>query len=244
MGILDHLEELRTRLVRSLLAVVIAFLACWGFSKPIFRFLAQPIYAVLPKGQKLVFLGVTDPFVLYMKVAGLAALFIAFPAVMYQIWRFVSPGLYDREKRWALPFIFFGTFFFVLGGVFAYYVAFPFAVEFLVNVGDEFQATITVDRYFKFLMTVILGLGVLFELPIFIFLLAAIGVVTPAFLMRHFRWAVIIIFFVSAILTPTPDIFNLCLFAVPTILLYLLGVGAAALLLRHRNRPAPDAPSA
>lgn len=236
MGLLEHLEELRTRLVRALLAVFVAFLGCWFYARPIFRFLAQPLYRVLPPGEKLTFLGVTDPFLLYVKVAGLAALFVAFPAVMYQLWRFVSPGLYAREKRWALPFIFFGSFFFLAGGVFAYYVAFPFAVEFLIDVGAEFEPAITVDRYFRFLLTVILGLGVLFELPILIFLLSAIGVVTPRFLMRHFRWAVILIFFLAALITPTPDIFNLCLFALPTIGLYLLGVGAAALFGPKRPR--------
>lgn len=236
MGLLEHLEELRTRLIRALLAMVVAFLACWFESERIFHWLAAPIYRFLPPGTKLTFLGVTDPFLLYMKVAGLAALFVASPFVMYQVWGFVSPGLYARERRWALPFIFFGTFFFVCGGLFAYYVAFPFAVQFLLDVGKEFAPIITADRYLGFLMTVMVGLGVLFELPIFIFLLCLIGVVTPRFLMRHFRYAVIIIFFLAAVITPTPDIFNLCLFAVPTLGLYLLGVAAAAIFVPKREK--------
>ena len=116
------------------------------------------------------------------------------------------------------------------GGAFAYYVAFPFAVEFLIGMGEAYEPTITVTHYFGFLLLIMLGLGLMFELPIVIFFLAQIGVVTPRFLMRHFRWAVLGIFVLAAILTPTPDVVNLCIFALPTIALYLLGVGAAALV--------------
>lgn len=234
MSLIEHLEELRRRIVRAVVAVAVAFLACWGFVKPIADFLARPVYAVLPN-QKLAFLGVTDPFIMYVKVAALVAVFVASPVVLYQVWRFISPGLYRHERRWAGPFIVLGTLFFVGGGAFAYYVAFPFAVEFLVGVGSEFDPVITVDRYFRFLLYVVLGLGLMFELPIVIFLLAQMGVVTPRFLIRNFRWAVLLIFVAAALITPTPDIVNLCLFAVPTIVLYLLGVGAAALVQWRRK---------
>lgn len=229
MSLIEHLEELRVRVVRSIIAVGVAFMACWAFVKPIAEFLAQPVYEVIP-GHRLAFLGITDPFIMYVKIAALVGLFVASPVVMYQIWRFVAPGLYQRERRWAAPFVILGTLFFIGGGAFAYYIAFPFAVEFLVGMGSEFEPVITVDRYFRFLLYVILGLGVMFELPIFIFLLAQMGVVTPRFLIRHFRWAVLLIFVAAAFITPTPDVVNLCLFAVPTIVLYLLGVGAAALV--------------
>ena len=236
MPLLEHLEELRKRLFRALIAVGLAFLVCWRYIEPICNFLAQPIYRYLPKGSKLTFLGVTDPFILYFKVAALVALFVASPVVLYQLWRFVSPGLYKRERYWALPFVFFGTFFFISGGVFAYYVAFPYAVQFLLGIGSTFQPMITIERYFRFLITVILGLGLMFELPILIFLLAQIGIVTPRGLMRQFRWAVLLIFIAAAIITPTPDIVNMCIFAIPTIGLYLLGVGAAALVPRLTRR--------
>lgn len=235
MSLIDHLEELRLRIVRAVIAVAVAFVVCWTFVKPIAEFLARPVYKVLP-GQKLAFLGITDPFIMYVKIAALAGLFVASPIVMYQVWRFIAPGLYSRERRWAAPFVIFGTLFFVGGGAFAYYVAFPFAVEFLVGVGSEFDPVITVDRYFRFLLYVILGLGVMFELPIVVFLLAQMGIVTPRFLIRHFRWAVLLIFVAAAFITPTPDVVNLCLFAVPTILLYLLGVGAAALVQWGKKR--------
>jgi sec-independent protein translocase protein TatC len=238
MTLLQHLEELRRRIVAGLLALVVAFLVCWGFAKEIFHFLARPIYGALPAGEKLAFLGVTDAFLLYFKVAGLAALFLSAPFWLFQLWRFVSPGLYHRERRMAFPFIFFGTFFFLAGGAFAYYVAFPFALEFLLDVGAEFKAVITVERYFSFLMTVILGLGVMFELPVLIVLLSLIGVVTPQFLLRKFRWAVVIIAFLSAVITPTPDIFNMSLFMIPTLLLYVLGIAGAFLVQRSKRRRA------
>lgn len=236
MSLMEHLEELRKRILYSLAAVVAGFLLCWAFAKQIAEFLARPIYRILPEGERLVFLGLTDAFILYVKVALLAGVFLAAPFVLYQVWRFVAPGLYQRERGYALPFIFFGTLFFVGGGMFAYFVAFPFAIEFLLGIGSQFEAMITIDRYLKFLMTILLGLGVMFELPILIFMLSQIGVVTPRFLMRHFRWAVLIIFVVAAILTPTPDVINLCIVALPTIGLYLLGVAAAALAHRGRRK--------
>ena len=238
MSLLDHLTELRGRIVKALIGFVIAFSACWLWVEEIAGFLARPIYRFLPPGDKLIFLGVTDPFILYVKVAALAALFVASPWIAWQAWRFVSPGLYMREKLWAVPFVLAASFFFIAGGVFAYLVAFPFAVEFLLGMGSIWEAQIAVDRYYRFLLYVILGLAVMFELPVVIFLLAQIGLVTPRFLMRHFRWAVLLIFVAAAFITPTPDVVNLCLFAVPTIGLYLLGVAAAALTTRRRrDRP-------
>jgi sec-independent protein translocase protein TatC len=235
MTLLQHLEELRRRIVYSLIAVVAAFLVCWGFAEPIFHFLAVPVYRFLPPGSKLTFLSITEPFMIYLKVALLAGAFLAAPVVLFQIWRFISPGLYARERRYAAPFVISGTLFFVAGGAFAYYVAFPFAVQFLLEVGKEFQPMITAERYLGFLMTVILGLGLMFEMPIVIVLLAKLGLVTPRFLLRNFRWAVLIIVFVAALVTPTSDIFNLSLFAVPALLLYLLGIAAAYLVTRPKK---------
>ena len=235
MSLMGHLEELRKTILRSIVAVAVGFFVCWFFAERIFEFLAQPIYRYLPEGTKLTFLGVTDPFILYIKVAALASVFLTAPYVLFQVWHFVAPGLYRKEKRYAAPFVLAGTMFFLGGGLFAYYVAFPFAVEFLLGMGEAFDPMITVERYFGFLLTVILGLGLMFQMPVLIFLLAQMGVVTPRFLMRHFRWAVLIIFIAAAILTPTPDVVNLCIFALPTIALYLLGVAAAAIVQRNRD---------
>jgi sec-independent protein translocase protein TatC len=238
MSLLEHLEELRNRILRTVIALAVAIVPCWIYVGPIFDFLAKPVQRALPPGQKLAFLGLTDPFILYFKVAALAAVFLASPFLLYQLWAFVSPGLYRREKLYALPFVFFATLFFLSGGAFAYYIAFPYAVQFLLSMGESFQAVITIERYFGFLLTVILGLGLMFELPIVILLFSIMGVVTPMFLLRYFRHAVIIIFIVAAIITPTPDIVNLCLFAVPALFLYLLGIGAAFVVQRVRSRRA------
>lgn len=240
MSLLDHLDELRRRIVYSLAALIVAFLVCWAWVGEIYAFLERPIRPHLPEGTRLSYLGPTDPLMLYIKVALLAGLFLAAPILLYQAWRFVSPGLYRRERRWAIPFIVLGSLFFLGGGAFAYYVAFPFAIEFLLGIGGDFQPVITIERYFRFLMTVILGLGLMFELPIVIFILSAAGLVSPRFLIRKFRWAVLLIFIVSALITPTPDVFNLLIFALPTIALYLLGVGAAALVHRPRRKPAGE----
>ncbi|MEL7060599.1 MAG: twin-arginine translocase subunit TatC [Acidobacteriota bacterium] len=241
MGLLDHLEELRTRLIRSLIAILVAFLGCWVFSKDIYSFLAEPIHRLLPEGKKLAFLGVADPFMIYVKVSALAAVFVASPVVLWQVWSFVSPGLYRHERRLAGPFILCGSLLFLAGGAFGYYIAFPFAAEFLLEMGDQFEPTITVTRYLSFLMTIILGLGIMFELPTMIFFLSRLGLVTPDFLMRHFRYAVVLIFVLAAVITPTPDVVNLCIFALPTLGLYLVGVGVAALFgPPRRDEPATD----
>lgn len=238
MSLLEHLEELRRRILRSLIAVAVAFGLCWAFVEELFLFLERPIRTYLPEGQKLAIFGVPDAFLLYFKVAALAAVFVASPYVLYQAWCFIAPGLYRQERRWSLAFVLIGSFFFLAGGVFAYFIAVPFAIEFLLGLGERFEQVIAVDRYLRFEMTLILGLGVMFELPIFIFSLAQMGVVTPRYLMRHFRWAVLIIFVIAAVITPTPDVVNLCIFAVPTIVLYLLGVGAAALVQRRKRQEA------
>jgi sec-independent protein translocase protein TatC len=229
MSLMEHLEELRRRILWSILSLAIAFAPCWYFRELLVAFLSRPIHQIKPD-LKLAFLGVTDPFILYFKVTGLAAVFLAAPFILYQLWQFVAPGLYRREKMYIVPFILSGTLFFLAGGAFGYYVAFPQAIRFLLEIGQQFEPVITIERYFSFLITVILGLGLMFELPIVVLLLAMIGIVSPQFLLRQWRVAVVLIFIVAAIVTPTPDIVNLCIFAVPACTLYFLGVAAAFLL--------------
>ena len=156
--------------------------------------------------------------------------------ILWQAWQFVAPGLYVKERRWIGPFVLLGWIFFLAGGAFAYYVAFPFTVKFLLEMAGDFQPIITADRYYGFLLTIVLGLGVMFELPLALTLAARVGLVSARFLLRHFRWAVLIIFVVSAVLTPTGDIINLSIFAVPTIGLYLLGVIGAAIAGKRQTR--------
>ena len=235
MTLLEHLDELRRRILRTLIVVVVAFFGCFAFAEEIYTFLAKPIE---PHVDQLVFDGVADPFIVHVKVALLAAVFVTSPYLVAQLWGFVSPGLYRREKRYAIPFIFFGSFFFLGGGAFGFLVALPFAVEFLVNMGVSagWDADIRIERYLNFAVNILLGLAVMFQLPIVIFMLSQLGVVTPRFLMRHFRWAVLIIIVLSAVITPTPDVVNMTIVAGPTLLLYLVGVGASALVQRRRKR--------
>lgn len=235
MTLLEHLDELRRRILRTLIVVVVAFFGCFAFAEQIYNLLAKPIE---PHVDQLVFDGVADPFIVQVKVALLAAVFVTSPYLVTQLWGFVAPGLYRREKRYAIPFIFFGSVFFLGGGAFGYFVALPFATEFLVNMGlnANWDADIRIERYFSFAVNVLLGLAVMFQLPIVIFMLSQLGVVTPRFLMRHFRWAVLIIIVVSAVITPTPDAVNMTIVAGPTVLLYLVGVGASALVQRRRRR--------
>lgn len=230
MSFLDHLEELRKRLIVSIIAIGVAFLACWNFADKIFIWIQAPLTRYLPKGdQKLAYTHLTEPFMLYMKVAFFAAIFVASPIIMWQVWRFISPGLYKRERRYAAPFIIFASLFFLLGGYFGYRVILPGACAFFVETGRQFKQMIKVDEYFSFASSLILAAGAVFETPILIFFLARLGVVTPAFLLQKSKWAIVLAFIIAAILTPSPDMVNQTLLALPMIGLYFLGVGVAYL---------------
>ena len=229
MGFLDHLEELRKRLIVSFVAVGVGFFVCWAFAERIFAKLQEPLTHFLPPGDKLAYTRLTAPFFLYMKVAFFAGLFLAAPVVLHQLWLFIAPGLYKRERRMASPFIIFGSIFFIAGGYFGYRFLLPATCSFFVETGKEFKQMVTVDDYFSFASMIILATGVVFETPIIIFFLARLGIVTPAFLMQKFKYAVVLSFVVSAVVTPTPDMVTQSALAVPMILLYLIGVGVAYL---------------
>ncbi len=238
MTLLEHLDELRKRLLWSVVAIFVGFLLCWYWAQPIFRWLAVPITQFLPPGDKLAFTGLVDPFMLYMKVALLAGIFLASPVVLWQFWLFVSPALYRHERRLVIPFIVFTTIFFLAGGYFGYKIAFPMVVRFLLTVGQDFRQVVTINEYFSMASKVILGLGLVFELPVLIMLLARFGIVTARFLLKYFRFAVLIIFIIAAIITPTPDIPTQCVFALPMIALYLLGVLVAWIF--GKKKPAEE----
>lgn len=225
MSFLDHLDELRKRLLYSFIALTVAFLACWAYAPRIFQVLEEPIRQYLPPGEKLAYTQLTAPFFLYMKVAFFASIFVASPIILFQLWMFISPGLYRRERRYAAPFIVFATLFFVAGGYFGLKVVFPMACQFFLEMGKGFNQVITVDDYFSFVSKMILAMGIVFETPILIFFLARLGIVTPAFLLQKFKYAVLLIFIISAVITPTPDMVTQSALAVPMILLYLLGIG-------------------
>lgn len=229
MTFLQHLDELRTRLLRAIIAVVLCFLGCLTIAKPVYRFLVAPVTEFLPAGEPLAFTHLTDPFLLYMKVAFLTALFVSSPFVLLELWLFVAPGLYAKERRYAVPFIAFSSLFFIAGGIFGYYVVLPPACRFFIEQGLEwgFRPVLTVRELLSFESRILLGLGAVFEMPILTFFLARIGVVNHRFLLRHFKYAILIIFILAAILTPTPDMLTQSLFAAPMVVLYVLSIFVA-----------------
>jgi sec-independent protein translocase protein TatC len=244
MSFIEHLEELRGRLIRSLVALVIGTLLCWGFRTQIFRFLTQPLRQSQP-GIQFIAIAPAEAFLLYMKMAVFVGIFVAMPYVLYQVWAFVSPGLHAHERRYVLPFIFFGSVFFIGGGLFGHYLLFPMTFGFLATFGgEEIKLMPRVEEYFSFYSWFLLGIGLIFQTPVVIFVLSRIGLVTPRFLMRHFKYAVLIAFIVAAVITPTPDAVTQSALALPMLALYLLGVLVAWLFGRPRRTPADDVPPA
>jgi sec-independent protein translocase protein TatC len=242
MSLLGHLDELRSRLFKSAIAFMIVFCVCWAFSERILAFIVQPIRTHLFDGGAIVFINIVEPFMIYMKASALVAVFIVAPYLLYQLWAFVSPGLYSHESKLVVPFMVFGTLFFAGGGAFGYYVATPIAARWLINLGGQFQANITLRSAFSFESWIILGMGAVFQMPIVIFFLSKIGIVTPQFLMRNFRFAVLIIAILAAVLTPTGDVMTMSVFAGPMILLYLLGVGVAWVSQKRDKRRQAEEP--
>jgi sec-independent protein translocase protein TatC len=227
MGFFEHLEELRRRLVVSLIALFAGFLLCWYWAPKLFDFLAVPVRRALPPGQNLAYTTLAEPFVLYFRVAMLAGVILASPVILFQIWLFVAPALYKHERKWVWPFLIASVLFFLCGCAFGYYEAFPLVVGFLIGVGKPFQAVITINEYLGTATKIILGLGLCFEMPILVFFLARMGVVSEKFLLAKLKYAILVIFIIAAVITPTPDITTQCVFAVPMILLYLLGIVVA-----------------
>ncbi len=230
MGFLDHLEELRKRIIYCVLAVAVGFFACWGYAERIYAFMQRPIMTALRNHhlpETLVYLNPTEPFNLYLKVAALGGLFLTCPFVLYQVWLFIAPGLYRNEKRYVAPFLLSTVFLFVAGGYFGYRLVYPAALDFLIGYGSQFQPMITIAEYTSLFLTIILGMGLIFEMPILIFFLALMGIVSAGFMWKNFRYSILVIFIIAAIITPTTDILNMCIFAAPMIALYGLSIGVA-----------------
>lgn len=235
MSFLEHLEDLRNRLFRSFLSIFIAVVPAYVFSKDIFRFLSRPLTQFLPAGEQLAFRTLTEPFMLYIKVSFLAALFAVSPYVSYQLWKFIAPGLYQKEKKYVVPFVAGTSVFFLGGAAFAYYIAYPFACKFFLDLGSEFEAMITVNDFFNLTIKMLLGIGLVFEMPILIFFLSKMGLVTSRWMVKNFKYAVLVIFIIAAVITPTPDIVSQSILAVPMLLLYSLGILVAFLFGKERS---------
>jgi sec-independent protein translocase protein TatC len=242
MSFMEHLEDLRSVILRSLGGVIVAFVAAFLFAKQIWDIVSAPAVSALKtlgvKPPNLAQLSPMEFFnVVYIKLPLLVAVFIGSPWIFYQIWSFISPGLYKREKRWAVPFILATAGLFIIGGLFAYFVAFRYGLVFLLGMGldSHVSSVVSIDTYFDLFVNVTLGVGLVFEMPVIIFFLTLLRVASPRFLLRHSRYAILAITIIAAIVTPTPDAFNMTLFTIPMIALYFLGLFASYLLVLRRE---------
>jgi sec-independent protein translocase protein TatC len=230
MGFLEHLEELRRRIIYCLISLAVGFFACWGYAEKIYGIMQRPIMTALQKhgmSEKLVYLDPTEPFNIYLKVAALAGLFVTSPFILYQVWAFISPGLYRNEKRYVVPFMVSTVSLFLAGGYFGYKLVYPQALDFLIGFGRQFQPMITIEKYTDLFLVIIIGMGAIFEMPILVFFLSLMGIVTAGWMWRNLRYSILVIFIIAAILTPTTDILNMCIFAAPMVGLYVLSIGIA-----------------
>ena len=239
MSFFDHLTELRTRIIWSLIPSAVGLAIAFYFTDRIMVFLQRPLAKLKSPP---IFLTPTEYFWTYMKVAMITGVFIAMPIILWNVWAFVAPGLHKHERRYAAPFVIVGSLLFIGGGAFALLLVIPFAVQFLLNFGMEkgAQPMISIAAYIDFITKFTLAFGVVFELPVVITLLSMLGLVTPQFLSKNRKYAVLINFIIAAVLTPTPDIVNQTLMAGPLCILYELGIISARIF--GRKKPAPPAP--
>ena len=224
MTFLEHLEDLRKRLWYSFLAIFVVLIPAWFFSNQIFEVLSKPVTQFLPPGVKMAYTGLTDPFMLYIKVSFLAAIFVTSPFIFLQLWYFVAPGLYQKEKKYVVPFVLFTTVFFLMGAAFGFLVMFPWACRFFLNMGSDFNPVITVNTYFSFSLKLLLGIALVFEMPTLVFFLSKLGLITSRWMVKNFKYAVLAVFVIAAVITPTPDMVTQSILAVPMLALYGLGI--------------------
>ncbi len=241
----DHLTELRVRLVRALLGVAVGVAVVGWFSDDIFRFVMRPVIASLPEGQRaLNYTSYLEPFLVYLKVSIYGGLFLAAPWVLYQLWQFIAPGLYKREKKVVIPFVAVGTLLFYAGVAFTYFAVMPYAFPALASIaGPDMKPLLTMKEQLTLVLAMMLGFGVVFEIPVIIAFLAMIGLVTPEFLSKYRRHAWIVNVILAALITPTGDPFNLAIMAIPMILFYEIGILVARVVGKKRKEAAEPAPA-
>ncbi len=244
MPFTDHLEELRTRLIRALGGLAVGFAVCIPFQRQIFHLLMRPLIAALGN-EPMIALGVADLFWTYIKVALLGGLFVASPWVFYQLWAFIVPGLHENERKLATPFIAATTFFFVTGAAFGYFLLMPFAFQYLLSFSDEYvKPALDVKVNFAFALQLLLVFGLVFELPVIITLLARLGIVDADRLKRFRRYWIVLAFVIGAIVTPTPDAVNQTMASLPLIVLYEVGIWSAKMFGRKPEAEAAGAAEA
>ena len=234
MSFLEHLDELRKRLIWSIVALVGGFLVSVFFIDRIFGFIMRPLAATLPAGQKLIYTEPTEAFLLQLKVAALTGVLLAAPVVLWQLWLFIAPGLYRREKRLALPFVISASMLFAAGAAFNHYVMFPVAFKFLGGFRTDYMEFLPrISPVFALYAQLFLAFGLIFQMPVLVFTLARLGLVTAGFLWRNAKYAILIIFVLSAVITPTSDPVNQTLMAAPMALLYFVSIAIAWLFGRR-----------
>jgi len=224
-----HLEELRRRLIICFSAVGIGFVICYIFSKRLFELLMQPLLAAMPAEEKLIYTGLPEAFFTYLKVAFLAGALLAVPVIMYQLWIFIAPGLYEKEKRLLLPIVFLSSLFFLGGALFGYFVVFPFGFKFFMGFASDYVRPLpSMKEYLGFSAKLLFAFGIVFELPLFITFLARLGIVDVKFLKAKRKYAILLFFVFAAILTP-PDVITQVMMAGPLIVLYEVSIVGAKL---------------
>jgi sec-independent protein translocase protein TatC len=231
MPLLGHLEELRSRLIKALIAISLAFVPTYIFAGTLFELLIQPLHQAGTSPVSLIGTSPAEAFFTKLKVSFIAALFLSSPIIFYQLWRFVAPGLYEHERRYVMPFVFFATFFFLAGAWFCHALVLPVSYAFFLEQYESIsvQATLRISEYLSFTARMLLAFGVTFELPVFAFFFARIGLITYKALLGFARYAIVLIFIVAAVLTPSPDVASQVLLAAPLLVLYALSIGVAYL---------------
>jgi sec-independent protein translocase protein TatC len=239
MSLISHLEELKKRLIRILIAVGLGFGVCYLFKDWSFRIITKPLVDAMPAHSSMIFTGLPEAFFIHMEIAFFASLLLTAPYTLFEIWRFISPGLYQNEKKHVFPFIFFSSILFGSGVLFGYFVALPPAFAFFVSFSTDFlKPMISFKEYLSLTLKFLLAFGLSFEMPVFIFFLAKIGVVNAKMLAKQRRYAILIIFIAAAILTPSPDAFSQILMAIPLMFLYEVSIFVAKFA--RRNKPVPE----
>ena len=239
MTFLEHLDELRKRLIACLIGIAAGCVVSFIFLNRIFRFIMLPMQQMLPNGGTLITTEPTEYFMLWFKVGFLAGLLIATPFVLYQVWLFVAPGLYSHEKRFAIPFVLFSSIFFFAGAAFSHYIAFPVTWQFFINFQDAFVAFMPkLQPAFSLYVKMLLGFGIVFQMPVLVMALARMGVVTAGFLARQFKYATLIIFILGAVLSPGGDIASQAMMAGPMMVLYVFSIGVAWVFQKKRTAEA------
>jgi len=225
MSLMEHLDELRRRIIHSAIYLGLGFAAVWVFHNRFVDFVQAPLNRI---GKSLVFTHPMDPLNLDLQVSLVGGAIVASPFILFQVWLFIAPGLYQKEKRFVVPFMLATVALFLGGAFFGYYYVLPGALKILiVDFGKNFTPMVTIEEYSGFFLSIILGLGISFEMPVVIFFLAMFGIVSPRFLWKNFRYAVLVVFVIAAVICPSPDPWTMCIYAIPMLSLYAIGIGVA-----------------